>query len=438
MRAVRRLLSAAVACLSLAGLPYAVFLGLYALLRPDGSPVDKDRRRGGAGDGEEGRYEPTVSVVIPTYNEADIIRSRLENLLELDYPVGKLEVVIADASEDDTVPVARDTLDRPDAPPLVVREVDRRGVAPAVNAGVAAATGEVVFRTDADSLVAPDAVREAVATLADPSVGAVTGRQTEVLGEAAAEEDYRDLLATVQTLESHLDSTFIAHGPCFAFRRALFTPIPEGTIADDTAIGVAIRRGGDRVVMDPTIRFSESGASAFSARRQRKDRRAMGLLQLLVRNRDALGRYGAYGGLVLPFNWGFMITSPWLLAGAVVTTTLALAVVAPPLGLAVPLGLVGVFALGGREALGPLQPAYAVLDAQASLLVAAVRLATAEETGVWDLDRESRATFERESPGGSGRDSHDPDREGRDDGDDRADGSGGADGDSRDSAGPGG
>lgn len=164
----------------------------------------------------------------------------------------------------------------------------------------------------------------------------------------------------------------------------------------------------------------------------------MGLLQLLVRNRDALGRYGAYGGLVLPFNWGFMITSPWLLAGAVVTTTLALAVVAPPLGLAVPLGLVGVFALGGREALGPLQPAYAVLDAQASLLVAAVRLATAEETGVWDLDRESRATFERESPGGSGRDSHDPDREGRDDGDDRADGSGGADGDSRDPAGPGG
>ena len=47
--------------------------------------------------------EPSVTVIIPAYNEETVIERRLENLLELDYPPEKLEIVVAsDASSDRT------------------------------------------------------------------------------------------------------------------------------------------------------------------------------------------------------------------------------------------------------------------------------------------------------------------------------------------------
>jgi glycosyltransferase involved in cell wall biosynthesis len=427
-RLARRLLAGAFGLLALTGLPYLVYAVAMRLLDTDRRPVEpEDGRdatvRGGAavepevGDGSERPtapdgpnrsagpdatdggghgWEPTVSVVIPTYDEADIVETKLADVLALDYPMEKVEVVIADASDDATPEVVRAFFEGREAPTLtLLHDDERRGVAPALNEAFARAAGEVIFRTDADSTLAPDVLRAATETLADPEIGAVTGRQTDVLGDSEVESDYRGILARLQALETRLDSTFIFHGPCFAFRREEFRPIPGDTIADDTATALAIRRAGKRVVMDPALRFTESGVSAFGDRRLRKDRRAMGLLQVLVRNRDVLGRFGRYGTVVLPFNWWFMVVSPWLLAGAATLATLGLAALAPPFGLAVPVGIAAVLALGGREALGPLQPAYAVLDAQASLLIASIRLARADETGVWELDRESREAFER-------------------------------------------
>ncbi|MFB6129213.1 MAG: glycosyltransferase [Salinigranum sp.] len=379
----RRLLAAAAGVLALTGLPYLLFVGLYALLRPDGSPARKRP------------CEPTVSVVVPTYNEARIVENKLEEIVSLDYPMERVEVVVADASDDATPEVVRSFFADRESPSLtLLHDDERRGVAAALNDAIEAATGDVVFRTDADSSLAPDVLHEAVANLADPDVGAVTGRQVEVLGDSAVESDYRDLIARLQSVESRLDSTFICHGPCFAFEREEFVPVPEDTIADDTAVGVAIRRAGKRVVMDPALRFTESGTSSFGKRRVRKDRRAMGLLQLLVRHRDALGRYGLYGGAVLPFNWWFMVVSPWLFALGAALTSLAALTLAGPFGLVVPLGLVSFVYLGQRDALGPLQPPYAVVDSQVSLLIAAVRLLTEEGHGVWEVDRESREAFE--------------------------------------------
>ncbi|ERH11462.1 MAG: glycosyltransferase [halophilic archaeon J07HB67] len=197
-------------------------------------------------------------------------------------------------------------------------------MAVALNEAYAAADNEVVVKTDCDSRVAPDAVREAVATLADPTVAAVTGRNAEVLGGSGVERGYRDVQARIQTLESHLDSTFVFHGPFSAFERDVIVPVDEDSIADDTELALRIRRGGDRVVFDPAIRYMEAAHSGFRKRRRQKDRRAMGLLRLLWRQRDALfrPRYGLYGLVVLPFNWWFTVVSPWLVAAGVGLATL--------------------------------------------------------------------------------------------------------------------
>ncbi|MFC6726945.1 glycosyltransferase, partial [Halobium palmae] len=132
----------------LAGVPFALFYGLYALWKPEGSPA---RKRDA---------EPTVSVVLPTYNEERIVESKLEDLLALDYPMGKVEVVVVDSSDDDTPEIVESFFADRDAPSLtLIREEERRGLAAALNDAYAAADNEVIVKTDCDSRVAPDALR---------------------------------------------------------------------------------------------------------------------------------------------------------------------------------------------------------------------------------------------------------------------------------------
>jgi len=382
-RLVGRFLTVTGAVVTLVALPYVLYLVLYAVFKPEGVPAEKRPA------------EPTVSIVVPTYNEEAIIDTKLADVLELDYPMEKVEVILADASTDSTVAIAEEFLAGAETPGLTVLHSDeRQGVATAVNEAVASATGEVIFRTDADSTLDPGVLREAVATLSDSSVGVVTGRQTEVLGDSRVETDYRDLLTLVQAVESRLDSTFIVHGPCVAFRRDDYVPVPTDVIADDTALAVAIRREGKRIIMNPAMCFVESGVSSFRERRTRKDRRAKGLLQMLVRNRDMVGQYGVYGRLILPANWWFMILSPWLLAFSVAFTTLITVLVTGPVGLLLPTAVVAYVWLGQRDALGPLGTPYAVLDSQVSLWLASIDLLLGgDDDGTWTVDRESREAF---------------------------------------------
>ncbi len=380
---MKRFVRLLVGLVSLTGLPYLVYAASYSLLRPSGSPADKTP------------WFPTVSVVLPTYNEEAIVEQKLEDVLALDYPMEKVELVVVDASDDRTPDLVEDFFADRDEPDLrLLRQRERRGLAIALNRAYDAATGEIVVKTDCDSRLASDALREAVANFADPDVAAVTGRNAEVLNDSGVERGYRDVQAAVQTLESHLDSTFIFHGPFSAFENDAIVPIDEDSIADDTELAVKIRRNGGRVVFDPAVRYREASHSAFGKRRTQKDRRAMGLLRLLWRQRDMLGGYGRYGRVVLPFNWWFTIASPWLVVATLAFASLGALVLAGPFGLAVPAAVATFTMLGSRDALGPLQPLYSLFDTQISLFRASVALLRGDGEETWTVDRELREVYQ--------------------------------------------
>lgn len=338
------------------------------------------------------KYLPEVSVVLPTYNESNIIKNRLKNLLRTTYPKCKIEVIIADDSTDDTVDCAESFFNsiKTDARLEIIETNERNGVAAALNNAIPAASGEIIFRTDADARLATDAISKAVSDLSDPSVSGVTGRQSEVIGGSIVESNYRNMLAGLQSLETRLDSVFIVHGPCFAFRRKEFQPLPVDTVADDTAIAVQLRRNGGRIIMNPTIKFAEGGTSSVLNRRTRKDRRAVGLLQQLIRHRTALGKYGSYGNVVLPLNWILMIVAPWLLVVVASITTMTSIALFGSLGLIIPTVIILFFVAGGNERLGPLQPMYAVADAWLSLLIASIRVLRGDINATWEVDNKVR------------------------------------------------
>ena len=380
---MNRLLKAGLILISITGIPYIIYLILYLTTDSDETPAKK------------AAAEPAISIVLPTYNEEEIIRSKLEELVSLDYPSEQIEIIVVDSSDDRTPAIIQEFFQSREEPKLkLIREPERRGLAVALNQAYAAANNSVVVKTDCDSRIANDAFRLAVENLADNSVGAVTGRNAEVLGGSKVEREYRDIQATIQVLESHLDSTLIFHGPFSAFKRELIVPIDEDSIADDTELALKIRKQGKRVVFDPAIRYKEAAHSQFSKRRQQKDRRAMGLIRLLWRQRDMLGRYGNYGRIVLPFNWWFMIVSPWLLLGGITVLSVGSVLATGPFGLIIPLLFIVFITLGARDALGKFQPLYSLFDTQVSLAHALVALLRGEGDGTWEIDEELREAFE--------------------------------------------
>jgi cellulose synthase/poly-beta-1,6-N-acetylglucosamine synthase-like glycosyltransferase len=232
--------------------------------------------------------EPTVTIIVSAYNEASRIERRLQNLLALDYPRDRFEIVVgSDGSTDDTVARACAF----ESAGVQVRGFTaRRGKPALLNELVPEATGEIVVFADARQRFDPLALRALVANFADPGVGAVSGELVMTAGHQAdpgceGAAMYWNYEKLIRSTESRGGSTVGATGAIYAIRKSLFEPLADDTILDDVLIPVRIARRGYQVVF-------ESGAKAFDiapvnahAELVRKARTIGGTFQLFARER---------------------------------------------------------------------------------------------------------------------------------------------------------
>lgn len=242
--------------------------------------------------GEAATIAPTVSIIIAARNEAANLPRKLENLRRLDYPADRLQIVIAsDASTDDTAGFLL-THASSLTPVILMQSAGKAG---ALNAAVAAATGEFLVFLDVRQTVEPEAVTELLRPFSDPAVGAVSG---ELLldqdpGSNAPEGlgIYWKIEKLIRRLESRTGSVVGVTGAIYALRRSLYEDVPAFTLLDDVYIPMQAAHAGYRVLFQPTAiardrLFVEKGKE-FS----RKVRTLTGNYQLLR-------------------------TAPWLLSGA--------------------------------------------------------------------------------------------------------------------------
>jgi len=138
---------------------YPLFIALLARVRP--RPV-------AAAD-----ILPTVTFLIPAYNEEAVIERKLDNTLALDYPRELMEIVVtSDASSDRTHELVEGYADR--AVQLLI--CPRGGKMPALDRATRQTTGEIICMGDANTVWDADSVRRIVRPYADPEVGMVTGQ----------------------------------------------------------------------------------------------------------------------------------------------------------------------------------------------------------------------------------------------------------------------
>lgn len=214
---------------------------------------------------------PRVSLLVPAYNEADTIRAKIENCLQLDYPKDRLEILVAsDGSTDGTAELIQEAADAGMISGLVCRE--RRGKAAVINDLVRMASGEVVVFSDAASMLEPGSLRALAGNFADPHVGCVSGVYRVVKGRWDAEAEQENLYWRYETFirlsESRLGTMLGAHGSMYAIRRELFEPLDRRMINDDFVIPMSILMKGYCSIYDTRAIAREDAAemAGFSRR----------------------------------------------------------------------------------------------------------------------------------------------------------------------------
>jgi len=262
---------------------------------------------------------PSVTVLIPAYNEVTCIGATITNKLEQDYPAELLQIlVVSDGSTDGTDEVVEGFASRGVE---LLRRGPRQGKAAALNEAVKYARGEIIVFSDANSLFAPDGIRKMVENFSDPEVGYVTGnlRFVAAVGSAsgAGNNAYMRYENTIRTLESRVGSIIGVNGGVDAIRKSLYVDIP-GKLITDLILPLHVISTCHRVVYDERVGASEVANQEIGSEFRMRVRVALRALQGLSYMRHLMNpwrfpgaafrilshkvlRYGAFAFMPLAF-----------------------------------------------------------------------------------------------------------------------------------------
>ena len=193
---------------------------------------------------------PGVTVVVAAHDEEDVIARRVENLLALDYPPERLDVVVASDGSTDGTDAAVEAVAQRDARVRLLPR-PREGKVAAQDTAVAQIEREIVAFSDANALWEPDALRALVRSFADPDVAYVCGRLRLTASDGTNREGvYWRYEMWLRENESSLAGITGGNGAIYAVRRADYLD-GDPRFGHDLGFPYALAQRGRRAVYDP-------------------------------------------------------------------------------------------------------------------------------------------------------------------------------------------
>ena len=239
-----------------------------------------------------------VSVIVPAYNEAAGIEAAVRSIVASTHPVEI--IVVDDGSTDGTA----DIVEALGLPGVTVIRKENGGKPSALNAGLGAASHQIVVMVDGDTVFEPDTVRALIQQFADPRVGAISGN-TKVANRGG-------ILGAWQHIEYvvgfNLDRRLFDVAECMptvpgaigAFRRDALLRVggvSDDTLAEDTDLTMSLCRDGWRVVYQDDARAWTEAPATLGALWRQRYRWCYGTLQAMWKHRGAVVQRGAAGKL---------------------------------------------------------------------------------------------------------------------------------------------
>ena len=259
--------------------------------------------------------KPTISIIIPTYNEATVIKEKLSNISLSDYPIDKIDAIVVDSgSTDNTANLATEFFVQNHLKGQVVEESERTGKSGALNLGLKYALGELVCISDAECKWDKQALGNAARYFSDPTIGAVSGvhyipSSNETMA-GSVEGSYRSIYRMLRISESKLHSTPIGEGEIQLFRRRDQTGFDPRVGGDDTCAALCMVEKGFRAISAEDVVFYDPAPPAWGVRFTQKIRRGQHVLQAFFKHKRLLYGKGVFSRLVFPMEFFIYAINP--------------------------------------------------------------------------------------------------------------------------------
>lgn len=284
---------------------------------------------------------PAISILIAARNEENNVGKRLENLLSVDYPKERMEIiVVSDGSTDGTANTVRKYISisggihdvNVKKVKIILLEVrESRGKANALNEAYKLASGEFIVFADCRQEFRKDAIKKLLPNFNDPRIGCVSGelvfysnRDSEIENEMGI---YWNLEKRIRKMESDIGSVAGATGAIYVIRKHLYSTLPVGLILDDVYIPMKIVCAGYRTIFESQAIAYDKVSENYSREKARKVRTLSGNYQLLKAMPELLSpfrnpiffRYLSHKvfRLFVPFFVAGLFVSSYLMKGLV-------------------------------------------------------------------------------------------------------------------------
>ena len=264
---------------------------------------------------------PSITVIVPAYNEGVVVESCVRSVVRSRYP--DFEVVcVDDGSTDDTYAKLQEL--EAELPGVRAYTQPNHGKGAALNHGLRYANGEILVLVDADGMFGPDTLTEMVRGFSDERIGAVCGDDRTVNLDRVQTR----FLAMINHLGtglmrralSTLHCLPIVSGNTGAYRRDVLErtgPLREDTIGEDLELTWRVYRAGYRTTFAPRALVYAESPSTLPELWNQRVRWGRGLLQTIRLHYDMTGspRYGLFGPY-LAFNFIAQVLGPVLQVAA--------------------------------------------------------------------------------------------------------------------------
>lgn len=295
-----------ISVLLISSYPYIIYLfGIYFGKKIDEISIDSNQNL------------PNISIVICAYKEERNIRKKIQNICDCTYPQNKIEVIIViDKSDDNTEGVARAFLEQKDIKWKVHENIERTGKNKSLNIGIEMASNDIIIDTDADVIWDKSTVEILVRRLiSDDKIAAVSADLQPNKGTdtvTTVEKTYRSFFGRMSEWESANDATYIFNGNLIALKKSVIGEITESIGPDDANIAFVAIRKGFRTIYEIRAKVFEELPETMKKQYSQKARRAKGLIQATLANRDLLKHNRKFSKLFYPLRIYMYVLTPTL------------------------------------------------------------------------------------------------------------------------------
>ncbi len=252
---------------------------------------------------EESLRLPSVSIIIPAYNEEEHILETINSLKKLSYPRNLIEIiVIDDGSTDKTAEIANLT-------GVTVLKKENAGKANALNLGIEKAKGEIIACVDADSYPESNALIRMIHHFNDPQVAAVTS--------TILVKDPKNFLQRLQTIEyiliawgrkllEYIHGVYVTPGPLSLYRRDVLLKVggfAPNVLTEDIEIAWRLQKAGYKIKMELSAKVYTNVPNGFKDWWNQRLRWDIGGIQTINMYKSTFfsRNYGIFGLFILPF-----------------------------------------------------------------------------------------------------------------------------------------